>query len=297
MKKVILLLSIIGFCFGCAKAISSQDEIAAVNGQKITMAMIDEKIDELPEYYQSVATQHKREILDDLIVEKLLFEEAQKRKLTKDADVRKLIDKAARRILIAKLLEIETSAQKAVSDEEVAQYYQQHKDQYLVPERVQASHILLNSEEEAKEVQEKLKAGADFAEMAKAYSKDLTKDRGGDLGYFQKGQMIPEFEQACFELNVGQTSGIVKTRFGYHIIKLTDKRAPEYKSLDEVKEKIREGLISQSKQQQFRDFVERLKQKAKVTVKEEAFKAAPAQPVQEEAPLPEEETQNENVQQ
>lgn len=272
MKYFILLLSIIiTYTAGCAKIAPGKEVVAVVNREKITMAMLDEKIDELPEYYQAAATRHKKEILDDLIVEKLLFEEAKRRKFHKDKEVRQLINKAAKKILIAKLLEAETSPKRPVSDEGVEQYYNQHKDQYLIQERVKASHILLSTEEEAKTVLDELKAGADFGEMAKKYSKDLTKDRGGDLGYFQRGQMIPEFEKVCFELAPGQMSSIVKTRFGYHIIKVTDKLPSKYKELSEVKEKIRTRLIEQTKQEQFGDFVKSLKNRAKITVKEEVF--------------------------
>ena len=278
MKLITLLLSIIMCISGCAKLNPGKEVVAVVNGEKITMAMLNEKIDELPEYYRQAATQHKKEILDDLIVEKLLFEEAKKQKLQKDKEVRKLINKAAKKILIAKLLELETSPKDVISDEDVQLYYQQHKNQYLVPERIKASHILLSTEEEAKKVLGELKAGADFSETAKAYSKDLTKDRGGDLGYFQAGQMIPEFEKASFELNSGETSDIVKTRFGYHIIMVTDKKPSEYKELPEVKENIRTRLIEQGKQQQFRDFVQVLKDKAKIKIKEESLKTEPEAP-------------------
>ena len=194
---------------GCAKGPTGKEIVATVNGEKITMAMLDVRINELPEYYQSAAAEHKKEILDDLIIEKLLFEEAKKRKLHKDKDVRNLIRKAQKKILIAKLLDEKTSSDAQISDEDIELYYSQYKEQYLVPERVKASHILLNTEEEAQGVLSQLNTGADFDQMAKLYSKDLTKDRAGDLGYFRRGQMIPEFEKVCFALEPGQMSGIV----------------------------------------------------------------------------------------
>ncbi len=277
MKHFSILLSIIVFTAGCAKVAADKNIVATVNGEKITMAMLNEKINELPEYYQLTAAQHKKEILDDLIVERLLFKEAKKRKLHKDKEVRKLINKAVKKILIAKLLETQTSPEKPISDSDVEQYYEQHKDQYLIPERIKASHILLSTEEEAKKVLDELNAGADFAESARAHSKDLTKDRGGDLGYFQKGQMIPEFEKVCFSLDPGQMSDIVKTRFGYHIIKVTDKQPSKYKQLPEVKEKIRAKLTDQAKQQEFRNFVKLLKDRAKIDIKEKILTAEPTQ--------------------
>ena len=287
MKYFSVLLSVIIFTAGCAKVVADKRVVAIVNGEKITMAMLSEKIDELPAYYQPAATQHKKEILDDLIIERLLFEEAKRRKLHKDKEVRKLMNKAARKILIAKLLETETSPEKPISDEDAGLYYEQHKDQYKESERIKASHIQLSTEEEAKKVLDELDAGADFAESAKTFSKDLTKDRGGDLGYFQKGQMIPEFENVCFELSPGQMSGIVKTRFGYHIIKVTDKQPPKYKQLSEVKEKIRAKLTDQTKQQQFRDFVKSLKDRARIDIKEKILTTESAQgstPAKEQVP-------------
>ena len=269
MKFLTLIISII-ICAtsGCAKKPDNSMVLAVVNNEKITSMMLDEKIDDLPEYYQSAAAQHKDEILNDLIVEKLLFEEAKKRKLHKDDDVRSLVEKAVQKILIAKLLEIETSPRKIFSDEDIQNHYNLNKEQYLIPERYKASHILLSTEEEANNILVELNAGGDFAQLAKKYSKDLTKDRGGDLGYFQKGQMIPEFEKVCFELSPGEISGIVKTRFGYHIIKLTDKKPAEYKPLDGVKENIANALADQEKQKQFHDFVAGLKDKADIQIKE-----------------------------
>ncbi|MBN1404999.1 MAG: peptidylprolyl isomerase [Candidatus Omnitrophica bacterium] len=272
MKYFILTLSIILLVVGCAKTTKEAEVIATLNNHKITMGMLDERISELPEYYQQAASQHKRELLEDLIVEQLLFDEAKKRQIDKDKEVKDLIRKATRKITVAKLLEIETTPRKTVSDEDIELYYQQHKEQYLVPERVKASHILVNTEEEANKILASLHAGADFAELAKLHSKDLTKERGGDLGYFQRGQMIPEFENACFALNPGEISGVIQTRFGYHIVKVTDKLPAEYKTLSEVRENIRAKLIEQTQQDQFKDFVETLKKKAKIKVKEEAFK-------------------------
>ncbi|MEA3305560.1 MAG: peptidyl-prolyl cis-trans isomerase, partial [Candidatus Omnitrophota bacterium] len=130
-----------------------------------------------------------------------------------------------------------------IYEDELKYYYDTHMDEFGHPESIRARHILFKDENEAADVLKKLKNGEDFAETAKKYSTGPTKDRGGDLGYFEKGKMVPEFEEAAFVLNVGEISGIVKTQFGFHIIKLEDKKEAWAESFDEVKEKIKTTLL------------------------------------------------------
>lgn len=274
MKKILVIICCISCIIGCAK--KPKNEICAVvNGKNITMSMVDKKITNLPQYYQAFATAHKKEVLDDMVIEQLLYEEARKRNLEHNPEVRELINEAGKKILISKLIDDETMRSAPVSEDDIKTHYEQHKDQYLIPEMVRASHILANTEEDAKRLLEELNKGRDFAELAKQSSKDLTKDRGGDLGYFRKGQMIPEFEKACFSLKVGETSDIVKTRFGYHIIKLTDRKEALYRSLEEVKENIR-TLISRDRQREkFEALVKKLKDRSKIKINDKLF-APPA---------------------
>lgn len=121
---------------------------------------------------------------------------------------------------------------KSVTEKDVKDHYK--------PE-IKASHILVSDENEAKEIKKKLDAGASFEELAKQESQDLlSKEKGGDLGYFNSGRMAPEFETAAYKLKVGQISNPVTSPNGYHIIKLTDKK--ELKPYDEVKDSIRKNL-------------------------------------------------------
>jgi len=139
----------------------------------------------------------------------------------------------------------------------------------MVPEMVRASHILTSTEDDAKNAEGELQRGADFASVAKEYSKDLTKDRGGDLGYFKKGQMIPEFEKVAFSIKIGDVSNIVKTRFGYHIITVTDKKQAVYREFNEVKDEVRTMLVRDAQRKSFEDFTTTLKTKAKIVINEE----------------------------
>ena len=267
MKSLFLLFMAltISMVSGCAKK-GTGDIVATVNGTPITVAMMETKIEKLPQYYQTFAVEHKNEIVNEMIVEELLYNEAKKRKLDRDPDIKNLINDATKKILISMIVEEQVKKSAPVSEDDVKAYYEDNKEKYVVPEMIKASHILTSTQEEAEKAKGELDRGAEFAAVAQEYSKDLTKDRGGDLGYFSKGQMIPEFEKTAFGLNIGQTSGIIKTRFGYHIIKLTDRKPAVYQSFDDVKDTIMTSIIRDSQRKSFDEFTNKLKDKAKISI-------------------------------
>jgi peptidyl-prolyl cis-trans isomerase D len=149
-----------------------------------------------------------------------------------------------------------------VNDAELRAFYDRNLSRYQVDERVRASHIILmtmgKSEEEIKQVEAraqevlaKVKAGGDFAELAKQYSEDTgNKDQGGDLGWVVRGQMVPAFEQATFALQPGQISDVVKTEYGYHVIKVHERDRAHMQTFDEVKDQIRQEIAQQKLQEQ-----------------------------------------------
>jgi len=267
MKRWFLIFMILSISMvsGCAKK-EAGDVVATVNGEPITLIMVEAKIGKLPQYYQTFAVQHKKEIVNEMIIEELLYDEARRRKLNRDPDIKELINDATKKILISKVVEEEAKKSGPVSEDDVKVYYEENKEKYMVPETIRASHILTGTEEEAEAAKGELDRGAEFAAVAKEYSKDLTKDRGGDLGYFGRDQMIPEFEKAAFNLNVGEISGIIKTRFGYHIIELTERKPAVYQSFDEVKDAVRTSIIRDRQRQRFDEFTKKLKEKAKISV-------------------------------
>jgi peptidyl-prolyl cis-trans isomerase D len=146
-----------------------------------------------------------------------------------------------------------------VSAQDVQRYYEDNEAQFSSPEQVRASHILLKTEgkddaavkKQAEDLLAKVKGGADFAKLATQYSEDEgSKTKGGDLDFFPKGQMVPEFDSVAFSLQPGQISDVVKSQFGYHIIKVTDKKPASKKTLDEVKAQIEDTLKSQRAQEE-----------------------------------------------
>jgi peptidyl-prolyl cis-trans isomerase C len=197
------------------------------------------------------------------------------RKMTSD----RLRDDARNQLLIAKLMEAQVAGVPQASDADARAFYDKNPDKFKTPDSVRASHILLMVDEKADPATKqavraridallvRVKKGEDFAALAKEHSQDTSSAvRGGDLSYFGRGRMVPPFEQAAFALQPGQTSDIVTTSYGYHIIKVTERKAAGTTPYDEVGDRIKQFLLEQKKQQHADAFIEGLKKKAKIEV-------------------------------
>ena len=170
-------------------------------------------------------------------------------------------------LLINKLMQ-EATNEVNISDEEAKEYYNNNKNQYEYGEQVNASHILLKDEEKVDEVLNKIDNGENFADLAEEYSQGPTAKDGGKLGFFGKGEMVPAFEEKAFALEVGAVSSeAVKTDYGYHIIKVTDKKEAGVANFEEVKSNIKENLSNQQKQKAWDDFVNKLREEAEIEKK------------------------------
>lgn len=261
----LLLIAAAAATYGCGNAKSKP--IATVNGRAITVGDFEKRVSKMPAYYKTLAGNRKKDFLDDMINEQLIYKEAVKRGINRDPEVKELLDEAKRKILIARLMEIE-AGKSAVTEDKIKRFYDMHKNDFVTPLKLRASHIMVETEAEANDILQKLKDGDDFAQLAKEHSKDPSKDRGGDIGYFIKGQLMPEIEEICFKLQVGQTSDIIKTKFGYHIIRLTDKIEPRTVELSEVKDAIEKELKDSAQQRALNDLVKNLRSKARVKINE-----------------------------
>lgn len=129
-----------------------------------------------------------------------------------------------------------------VSEEEVEAYYNENKSEFTKPAQAKASHILVDTEEQAKEIKAEIEGGLSFEEAAGKYSKCPSNAKGGDLGFFGQGQMVPEFETAVFDMEVGQMSAPVQTQFGFHLIKKTDAQEAGQATFGEVRQNIAQQL-------------------------------------------------------
>lgn len=222
----------------------AQDDkvVAKVNGNTITEADMRFANAEIGAQLGDIPENVKRRALAEYLIDNALFAEAAiAAKIAADPAFEEQMQYVRRRLLREQYFEKQLKG--AISEADAKKIYDQRVAQLKSEDEVAARHILVDNEEKAKEILAKIKAGGDFAALAKENSTDTgSKEQGGFLGYFGRGQMVPEFEKAAFTMIKGQVSEPVKTNFGWHIIKLEDRRRKPPPSFDEVKETILNSL-------------------------------------------------------
>ncbi len=222
----------------------AQDDkvVAKVNGTTITEADMRFANAEIGAQLGDIPENVKRRALAEYLIDNALFAEAAiAAKIAADPAFEEQMQYVRRRLLREQYFEKQLKG--AISEADAKKIYDQRVAQLKSEDEVAARHILVDTEEKAKEILAKIKAGGDFAALAKENSTDTgSKEQGGFLGYFGRGQMVPEFEKAAFTMIKGQVSEPVKTNFGWHIIKLEDRRRKPPPSFDEVKETILNSL-------------------------------------------------------
>jgi peptidyl-prolyl cis-trans isomerase C len=264
LRAALAALVLAAVCVSQSGTLLADDKdpvVAVVNGHKIMKSHIEEAQQLLPRQYQKVPLdQIYPALVDSLIDTHLAAADARSKKMDKDKDFRARMSRIEEQLLQRMVLEKEMTA--AISDEALKKRYDKMVAGMASNEEVHARHILLKTEDDAKAVIKELAKGADFAELAKKKSTGPSGPNGGDLGFFGKGQMVPEFEKAAFAMAKGAVStDPVKTQFGYHVIKVEERRKAEVPKYDAVVEQLR-GEISQERGSAY---VEKLRSGAKVT--------------------------------
>jgi len=263
---VAALLLMLPAAAGCSKnsaeapAASGPDPvIARVNGVDIKESDLALAEEDVGGDMQAASPEAKREQLISYLADVIMVTQAaEKKKLGDNPDFKRRLAFLRNKLLMGFELQEETKA--ALTDDALRQTYNDAVKSMGGQEEVHARHILVESEDEAKTILGELKGGADFAALAKEKSKDPGAAAGGDLGYFTKDQMVPEFAEVAFKMYPGQLSNPVKTQFGWHIIKVEDKRAKQPPEFEQVKDQI-EAFLARKAQT---EFIAQLRQTAKI---------------------------------
>jgi peptidyl-prolyl cis-trans isomerase C len=231
-------LLLAGTVANMAPAFAQEKAIATVNGKPVTDGDLKLAEAELGAELAQLPEASRRRILLEFIIETQIFADAADAgKLSTGPEFEARMAYWRRRAL--RDLYFDKTIKASVKDEDAKKFYDDQVKAIKPEEEVQARHILVEEEAKAKEIAEKLAKGGDFAALAKEFSKDPgSKENGGDLGYFGKGQMVPEFEAAAFVLEKGKISAPVKSNFGWHVIRLEDKRLRQPPPFEGLKERI-----------------------------------------------------------
>ena len=286
-RKLFLLLGLVGAITiaGCAEAQTDDAAVVTINNEAVTEA----------EFVAELRDRHGETVLRELVQRRLLQQEAEGLNITEEEvteeiesikqefgvqedqelldllqttfqlPVQSIEEFKDRYILPQLVLQRIATAGVEITEEELQQYFEENKEEF---QQVQASHILVEEEETAQELLERIQAGEDFAALAEEYSKDPgSAARGGDLGFFNKGVMVPEFEETAFAQEEGEISEPVETQHGFHIIKTVEKRV----TFEQLRDEIEEALL-QEQARPFEEVLQELFEQAEIDVKDPQFK-------------------------
>jgi parvulin-like peptidyl-prolyl isomerase len=280
---------------------TTQDNVvvATVNGNEIYLNAIDEQYELLPPLYRQmysksfilnktieeellimeaeakglVVTEEEAEtVINDIMMQQQITEEQLEEQLAQSQKTKQdLIDVYKKQILITNLLNDYVFANIEVSQEEVAEYYENNKNSQLItiPAQIKARHILVKTQEEAEEIMDLLEAGESFSELAQERSQDGSSVQGGDLGYFSEGMMVQPFNDLVFSMDVGDAPQIVETDFGFHIVEVTGVKDAQVKTLEEASEEITEILKQEKQESELMKYIKELWDSADIEIYED----------------------------
>ena len=279
MNKMSKIVSALLLVSTIAVAAPTNETLVTVNGKAITQTDVDSalmnatqgRFNQVPEDKQA---EFRKQVLEQLIAKELVFEDAKKTGILKSKDFIDEYAKVQERVkedLAIQVWQKRELDKVVISPKETEDYYNNNKEEFNEKESVHARHILLKTEEDAKAVivdMKDLKGDAlkdKFIELAKAKSTGPTGPKGGDLGFFTKGQMVPEFNEKVFSMNIGTiTTEPVKTQFGFHVIYLEEKKPEKIRAFAEVKEFIEQRLKLEKFKTVVKDKMENLRKQATI---------------------------------
>lgn len=234
--------------------------LASVGNMSVTEADVSAMIASLAQRGKNYNTAEGRAIiLDQLINQKLLLMDATRNLYEREPEFKAELARVKEELLINYAVNKAVSGAR-VTDAEVKAYFDENQEQFAGEPTVNASHILVSDEAQANDILAKIQASEiSFEDAAKQFSSCPSSAEGGNLGDFGRGQMVPEFDQACFDMEIGEIRGPVKTQFGYHLIKLNSKSEAAPLQFDAIKEQLRQNLLGEKQQAAYQSKINQLK--------------------------------------
>jgi peptidyl-prolyl cis-trans isomerase C len=276
--KVFVLVAVsVTILFACGSTGKKEQDtvLAVVEGDRITESMFRKEAENLPPYIRPIVETQagRKQFLDSLITRDLLMREALRRGLDRQDEVRARFEQARKSILLEALLRETAENAPGLSDQELRNYYEEHKASYEEGERVRVRHILFKNEEQAKEMARRAKKGEPFEQLMR--EAESSGGKSADLGLIERGAFDKEFEEAAFGAPENSIVGPVKTVYGYHILEGGEKRPAGVPPFEEVKGKITAELREVAQREAFENLVDKLKKEA--TIQLEATPSAGGQ--------------------
>ena len=246
--------------------------LASVDNLKITVKDFKREYNILPEYLKGMANtpQGRLEMLETMVVREMILLEARKVGIDKYPELAEKLKDLKNRLIVESYLKMVTTD--VVPDNELLDFYNKNKAKFMSKNQIRVSHILVKKEKEAEDILTKIAAGAAFEDLARTYSIDSSATKGGDLGWFGTGTMVPTFEEAAFNLKEDQISNIVRTDFGYHIIKMKSRQSERLKPFSEVKDEVKAAILPKKQQDSFQKLKSTLKQNIPFNINESAVR-------------------------
>jgi peptidyl-prolyl cis-trans isomerase C len=279
-----LTFILLGFSLTSTGVQSQNTEILArVGGKTITTADLNRIIGFYDQNQQNEIAKNpqiRESLLWQIIRSTVVAQLARKKGFDKKPEIRYQQEMLINNLLATLYLQKEVVEKVSITDEKARAYYKTHTDSFQSPEMARVKHILIKTESSASEKEKqtaktkaeealkKLKGGEDFAKLASEISDDPgTKDKGGELDFFPRGSMIPAFEEAAFALKPGEISGLVETEYGFHLIKMEEKKEALLEPYEKVQDKVKEQALEEMRKAAVSDFLEKAMKNANVEVK------------------------------
>ncbi len=273
-KTVLMLLLITFSILSCEKEIESEKKvIVQVGRQELSVEDLE---DVIPQKHDELVTQEQiQNYIQRWIDNELIYQEALRLGMNKSADLSSVLRRAEKEYLINRLLDSLMTAKIDFQEQEIINYYEMNKDNFIRGKtEINVLHILVSEISEANELRTRIMRGQDFEELAREASLDYKRKKRIDLGYFSSDDVVPAIASSLFKWRVGSVTRPIKSEFGYHIFKIKDKREPNtLKEYEEVKDEIVERLLAKRKEEMYKDYITSLKSKVEIKTNYDYLKA------------------------